>query len=105
MTTYIDLQAGANPEAHVEAVEQQRQSGLRCAFAVGDRVRVLDFREDVHNYSGTVVGLHETGQYGWYCTIERDDGKGRTRKGTAKLRRTATPAPRRPAGPIAPARA
>lgn len=85
--SWIPESSGIDTDGNTAKVQAQHAAQKRCAFGVGDKVIVQDFKEREHDYAGVVVGLHEHSEYGWSATVEKADGT-RVRKVVAKLRRS-----------------
>lgn len=85
--SWIPESAGVDTDGNTAKVQAEHAAQKRCAFGVGDKVIVQDYKDRADDYRGVVVGLHEHSEYGWSATVEKADGTGRVRKVASKLRR------------------
>lgn len=80
----------ANINEVTAKIHDQRAASRACPFQPGDRVRVIDYREDVANYNAVVLDARRNFFGDAECLVRTDDGRELWR-GTASLRKAKRP--------------
>lgn len=76
----------ANINEVTAKIHDQRAASRACPFLPGDRVRVIDYRDDVANYNATVLDARRNFLGDAECLVRTEDGREFWR-GTASLRK------------------